>query len=581
MNDEETAAPEPAVPDTAEPDTSAPGHTDPSSGFAALGLRPELLAALEELGYEEPTPIQRETIPLLMAGRDLLGQAATGTGKTAAFALPALQLIDGRAASKPIAIVLVPTRELAMQVSAAFFRYGKTIGAKCVPVYGGQPIFRQLQALDRGVHIVVGTPGRIIDHIGRGSLQLDAIKLVVLDEADEMLDMGFADDIESILQTISHAHQTVLFSATMPSRINSIAKRYQTDPVRINVVRGDTTASKGKVRQCAYIVQRNHKPAALGRILDIESPGGALVFCRTRVEVDQLTETMNGRGYRAEALHGGMDQLQRDRVMARLREGTTELLVATDVAARGLDVDTLTHVVNYDVPSAPDSYVHRIGRVGRAGREGVAITLAEPREQRLLANIERLTKQAITIEKVPSVTDLRAAQLAQTVTSIRESMAADDLDDFYPVLNALSGDGNPQRIALATIRLFHELAGNVVDETEIPDISHRVERDRRPDGGAGARPGGKPVRKAADKNAGGPTGFVYIGLGRAAGIRPGDLVGAIANETDLVGREIGPIKITEKFAIVGVPDRSVDMVLAALKRTTIKGKKPTVRRYTD
>ncbi len=565
-------------------------QNDLAGGFAALGLRPELLAALEEMGYEEPTPIQRETIPLLMAGRDLLGQAATGTGKTAAFALPALQLIDGRAASKPIAIVLVPTRELAMQVSEAFFRYGKTLGAKVVPVYGGQPIFRQLQALDRGVHIVVGTPGRIIDHIGRGSLQLDAIRLVVLDEADEMLDMGFADDIESILQTIAQPHQTVLFSATMPSRINSIAKRYQTDPVRINVVRGDTVASKGKVRQCAYIVQRNHKPAALGRILDIESPGGALVFCRTRVEVDQLTETMNGRGYRAEALHGGMDQLQRDRVMARLREGTTELLVATDVAARGLDVDTLTHVVNYDVPSAPDSYVHRIGRVGRAGREGVAITLAEPREQRLLANIERLTKQAITIEKVPSVTDLRAAQMAQTVTSIRESMASEDLDDFYPVLNALSGDGNPQRIALATIRLFHELAGNVVDETEIPDVTHRVER--RPDsGGPSARPGGKPGHGAAARGTGGrptgsgtasaPTGFVYIGLGRAAGIRPGDLVGAIANETDLVGREIGPIKITEKFAVVGVPDRSVDTVLAALKKTTIKGKKPTVRRYTD
>ncbi|MEQ1873900.1 MAG: DEAD/DEAH box helicase [Ilumatobacteraceae bacterium] len=564
-------------------------QTDQASGFAALGLRPELLAALEALGYEEPTPIQRETIPLLMAGRDLLGQAATGTGKTAAFALPALQLIDGRAASKPIALVLVPTRELAMQVSEAFFRYGKTLNAKCVPVYGGQPIFRQLQALDRGVHIVVGTPGRIIDHIGRGSLQLDAIKLVVLDEADEMLDMGFADDIESILQTISHAHQTVLFSATMPSRINSIAKRYQTDPVRINVVRGDTIASKGKVRQCAYVVQRNHKPAALGRILDIESPGGALVFCRTRVEVDQLTETMNGRGYRAEALHGGMDQLQRDRVMARLREGTTELLVATDVAARGLDVDTLTHVVNYDVPSNPDSYVHRIGRVGRAGREGVAITLAEPREQRLLANIERLTKQAIAIEKVPSVTDLRAAQLEQTVTSIRESMAADDLDDFYPVLNALSGDGNPQRIALATIRLFHELAGNVVDETEIPDISQRMER-RPESSGPSGRPGGKPGHTGSRAPTGRPgkpgadngaTGFIYIGMGRASGIRPGDLVGAIANETDLVGREIGPIKITEKFAVVGVPDRSVDMVLAALKRTTIKGKKPLVRRYTD
>jgi ATP-dependent RNA helicase DeaD len=563
-------------------DAASAATTVTESGFAALGLRPELLKALDELGYEEPTPIQRETIPFLMEGKDLLGQAATGTGKTAAFALPALQLIDGRAANKAVALVLVPTRELAMQVSEAFFRYGKDLGAKCVPVYGGQPIFRQLQALDRGVHIVVGTPGRIIDHIGRGSLNLDGIKMVVLDEADEMLDMGFADDIESILEGIPHAHQTVLFSATMPPRINSIAKRYQTDPVRINVVRGDTKASAGKVRQSAYVVQRNHKPAALGRILDIESPGGALVFCRTRHEVDSLTETMNARGYRAEALHGGMDQAQRDRVMSRLRDGTAELLVATDVAARGLDVDTLTHVVNYDVPSAPESYVHRIGRVGRAGREGVAITLAEPREQRLLQNIERLTKQAITIVKVPSVADLRAAQLEQTVTAVRESMASEDLDAFWPVLNALSGDANPQQIALAAIRLFHEMAGNIVDEQDIPDMTHRMER--RPDGGGPFRPGGKPVRgndRGSGEKAGGPTGFVHISLGRNAGIRPGDLVGAIANETDLVGREIGPIKITEKFAIVGVPDRSVDKVIAALKQTTIKGKKPTVRRYTD
>ena len=405
--------------------------------------------------------------------------------------------------------------------------------------------------------------------------------MVVLDEADEMLDMGFADDIESILEGIPHAHQTVLFSATMPPRINSIAKRYQHEPVKINVVRGDTKASAGKVRQCAYVVQRNHKPAALGRILDIESPGGALVFCRTRTEVDQLTETMNARGYRAEALHGGMDQAQRDRVMSRLRDGTAELLVATDVAARGLDVDTLTHVVNYDVPSAPESYVHRIGRVGRAGREGVAITLAEPREQRQLANIERLTKQPIAIVKVPSVADLRAAQLAQTVASIRESLAADDLDDFYPVLNALQGDANDKQIALAAIRLFHELAGNTVDEAEIPDISHRMER--RPDGDRAERGGkGRFDGGAKDpRSKGGQTGFVYVSLGRNAGIRPGDLVGAIANETDLVGREIGPIKITEKFSVVGVPDKAVDKVIGALKNTTIKGKKPTVRRYTD
>jgi ATP-dependent RNA helicase DeaD len=400
-----------------------------------------------------------------------------------------------------------------------------------------------------------------------------------------MLDMGFADDIESILEGIPHAHQTVLFSATMPPRINSIAKRYQHDPVRINVVRGDTKASAGKVRQCAYMVQRNHKPAALGRILDIESPGGAIVFCRTRTEVDQLTETMNARGYRAEALHGGMDQAQRDRVMSRLRDGTAELLVATDVAARGLDVDTLTHVVNYDVPSAPESYVHRIGRVGRAGREGVAITLAEPREKRLLDNIERLTKQAITIVKVPSIADLRAAQLEQTVAAVRESLAADDLDDFFPVLNGLAGDANPQRIALAAIRLYHEMAGNTVDESEIPDLTQRMERADRGDRFDKGAKGGKGERFEKGGKGGhankGETGFIHIALGRNAGIRPGDLVGAIANETDLVGREIGPIKITEKFSVVGVPDRAVDKVIGALKGTTIKGKKPTVRRYTD
>ncbi|HSB87575.1 MAG TPA: DEAD/DEAH box helicase, partial [Ilumatobacteraceae bacterium] len=364
-------------------------------GFATLGLRPELLKTLAGLGYEEPTPIQRETVPHLLAGDDLLGQAATGTGKTAAFALPILQMIDRDAPVETLALILVPTRELAMQVSEAIFKYGRDLGARVTPVYGGQPIYRQLQALDRGVHVVVGTPGRALDHIGRGSLDLGTIRTVVLDEADEMLDMGFADDIDAILQATPAQRQTVLFSATIPARITALARKYQRDPVRIQIGRGDIDNDTALVRQSAYIVQRSHKPAALGRILDIEMPGATLVFCRTRTEVDQLTETMNGRGYRAEALHGGMDQPQRDRVMGRLRDGTAELLVATDVAARGLDVDTLTHVVNYDVPSAAESYVHRIGRVGRAGRHGVAITLAEPREERLLHNIEKLTKRKI------------------------------------------------------------------------------------------------------------------------------------------------------------------------------------------
>jgi ATP-dependent RNA helicase DeaD len=561
-----------------QPDESPDANTE--NEFAALGLRPELVRTIVDLGYEEPTPIQRETIPHLIAGRDLLGQAATGTGKTAAFALPVLQMIDTKAKVEPLALILVPTRELAMQVSEAIFKYGRNLNVKVAPIYGGQPIFRQLQALDRGVHIVVATPGRAIDHIGRGSLHLGSIKTVILDEADEMLDMGFADDIDSILQVTPANRQTVLFSATMPPRINALARKYQTDPLKIQIGRGDTKPGKALVRQSAYIVQRSHKPAALGRILDIEAPKAALVFCRTRTEVDQLTETMNGRGYRAEALHGGMDQPQRDRVMTRLRDGTAELLVATDVAARGLDVDTLTHVVNYDVPSAAESYVHRIGRVGRAGREGVAITLADPREQRLLFNIEKLTNQKITIERVPTVADLRVRQIELTVASVREALAADDLEDYNDVLNALAGDHNMRTIALAAVKLAHEAGGATVDEAEIPDYSHKVDRGPRPDRG-NERPGGKGPRPSPGHRGSGQsdTGFVYVALGRKAGIRPGDLVGLIANESNLSGREIGPIKITETYAIVGVPETRVDDVIGALRHALLKGKKPNARRY--
>jgi ATP-dependent RNA helicase DeaD len=563
-------------------------ETDEGDGFDTLGLRPELLKTINDLGYEEPTPIQRQTIPHLLAGRDLLGQAATGTGKTAAFALPALQMIDTAAKVEPIALILVPTRELAMQVSEAIFKYGRGLNVKVTPIYGGQPIFRQLQALDRGVHIVVATPGRALDHIGRGSLHLGAIRTVILDEADEMLDMGFADDIDSILQATPVERQTVLFSATMPARINALARKYQRDPVRIQIGRSDTTpGTAALVRQSAYMVQRSHKPAALGRILDIEGPKATLVFCRTRIEVDQLTETMNGRGYRAEALHGGMDQPQRDRVMGRLRDGTAELLVATDVAARGLDVDTLTHVVNYDVPSAAESYVHRIGRVGRAGRQGVAITLAEPREQRLLFNIEKLTKQKIAIERVPTVADLRARQIEQTVNAVREALASDDLDDYNDVLNALAGDHNMRTIALAAVKLAHEAGGATVDEAEIPDFSHKVDRGPRPDrpergGRPGERPGHKGPRPSPGHRGGTVgTGFIYVALGRKVGIRPGDLVGLIANESNLSGREIGPIKITEQFSIVGVPEGRVDDVIETLRNTMLKGKRPNARRYTD
>ena len=552
-----------------------------ASAFADLGLRPQLVEALTDLGYEEPTPIQRAAIPTLLAGRDLLGGAATGTGKTAAFALPVLELLPERGG--PIetrALVLVPTRELAVQVSEAIYKYGRHLGAQVLPVYGGQPIGRQLAALNRGMHVVVATPGRALDHIERGTLPLDRVAMVVLDEADEMLDMGFADDIEAILAATPADRQTVLFSATLPPRITAIANRHLRDPERVQIE--PTATEEGTsplVSQRAYVVARAHKPAALGRILDVESPTAAIVFCRTRHEVDELTETLNGRGYRAEALHGGMDQVQRDRVMGRLRSGTADLIVATDVAARGLDIDQLTHVVNYDVPSSAEAYTHRIGRVGRAGREGVAITLAEPREQRQLEDIERRTRQRISHEKVPSVATLRARQMELTIETIRDRLADDDLDRFRVVVETLADDHDLTDVALAAVSLLHEASGATDDDVEIPESAARPPR-RRDDRA-------RPTRTERGDRAGGPrrsdhdVTSLYIGVGRSSGVRPGDLVGAIANETRLSGRDVGAIRITERFSIVEVPADAADEVIAALGRTTIRGRRASVRRDRD
>ncbi|MEV6599856.1 DEAD/DEAH box helicase [Actinoplanes sp. NPDC051346] len=556
------------------------------AGFAALGLRAELLLALNGLGYEEPTPIQREAIPPLIAGKDLVGQAATGTGKTAAFALPLLQHLTAGGRGGPASLVLVPTRELAEQVSQAVHRYGRDLEVRVLPVYGGQPISRQLQVLRRGVDIVVGTPGRVLDHIERGTLQLGEIRAVVLDEADEMLDMGFAEDIEAILAETPQTRQTVLFSATMPPRIDAIARRHLREPLRIRMGR-DTAAADTlpRVRQSAYLVARAHKQPALGRVLDVEAPQAAIVFCRTREEVDEVTESLNGRGYRAEALHGGMSQDQRDRVMGRLRGGSTELLVATDVAARGLDVEQLTHVINYNVPSAPEAYVHRIGRVGRAGRAGAAITLAEPREQRMIKAIERLTGQRIIAEQLPTVTDLRARRLELTRTAVREAVETDDLDRFRPILESLTDDADLESIALASLKLLHEANGGDIDEPEIPSAMPARERDNRRDArhpekrsGADRSGGDRPGRPARTRSSGADVTRVFVGLGRRAGLRPQDLVGAITGEAGLAARDVGAIQITDRFALVEVPEASADLVIRALQHSTIRGRRPTVRR---
>jgi ATP-dependent RNA helicase DeaD len=540
--------------------------------FDDLGLRPELLKALSALGYEEPTPIQREAIPPLVAGRDLLGQAATGTGKTAAFALPVLQVLEPHRRDKaPIALVLVPTRELAVQVSEALHRYGKDLGARVLPVYGGAPIVRQLRSLESGVDVVVATPGRALDLLNRGSLRLNEIATVVLDEADEMLDMGFAEDLEAILDETPETRQTVLFSATMPRRLDSLARRHLNDPVRITIGREKAEPGEApRVRQTAYVVPRAAKPAALGRILDVEAPTAAIVFCRTREEVDSLTETLNGRGYRAEALHGGMSQEQRDRVMSRLRGGTADLLVATDVAARGLDIEQLTHVVNYDVPSAPESYVHRIGRVGRAGREGVAITLAEPREHRMLKTIEKVAGAPIAVHQVPTVADLRARRLDLTRGALRESLLGNDLAGFRVVVESLTDEFDLMEVALAAVKLAHEAGGAVDDEEEIPQVGFRQDKDRGP------ATKGRPERPR--RVTGGTAARLFVGVGRDAGIRPGDLVGAITGETGLKGRDIGSIEIHQRFALVEVPEAAADEVVQALRATMIKGRKAPVRR---
>ncbi len=545
-----------------------------ASGFDELELRPELVRALSRLGYEEPTPIQRLAIPALLAGRDLVGQAATGTGKTAAFALPVLQRITWpRTEVAPLALVLVPTRELAVQVSEAMHRYGHDLGARVVPVYGGQPIGQQLRSLTRGVDVVVATPGRALDHIARGTLRLGELKMVVLDEADEMLDMGFAEDIEAILADTPEDRQTLLFSATMPARINGMVRRHLNDPARIELGKAESAKDEvALVRQSAYVVPRGHKPAALGRVLDIEAPAAAVVFCRTREAVDQLTETLNGRGYRAEGLHGGMDQQQRDRVVGRLRAGTLDLVVATDLAARGLDIEQLTHVVNYDVPSAPESYVHRVGRVGRAGREGVAITLAEPREHRMIKTIERVTGRRIPVEKLPTVADLRSRRLELTRAALRESLLEDSLERFRAVVEPLAEEFDVLEVALAAVKLAHEASGVAGDEEEdIPEVAPPSDdgAGRRAPAGRERR-GGRTVREGMTR--------LFVGTGRAAGVRPQDLVGAIAGESRLTGRDIGAIEIADRFSLVEVPESAADEVIAALRGSSIKGRRATVRR---
>jgi ATP-dependent RNA helicase DeaD len=515
------------------------------STFAELGLSEPILNILAELGYDEPTPIQEQAIPVMLTNSDVIAQAQTGTGKTAAFALPIVQrLRDDRV---PQALILAPTRELAMQVAEAIYKYGKGRRISVAPVYGGQPIYRQLRALEHGVQIVVGTPGRIMDHMRRGTLLLDQITTVVLDEADEMLDMGFAEDIEFILQQTPVERQTALFSATMPEAVLGLAQRYTKEPQRISIASEQLTVPR--TRQTYYEVMPREKLDALCRILDVETPNSAIIFCRTRSEADSLGESLQGRGYLSEVLHGDLSQAQRDRVMKRFREGQAELLVATDVAARGLDIPDVTHVVNYDVPNDPEAYVHRIGRTGRAGRTGLAITLITPRERRMLQIIERSSRSRIQRQKLPTLADVAARRREAFRDALREVLEQGDLDPYLLMVEEMSEEHDVVDLAAAAFKLL-------LNEVEQDDTITSVEGDA-----AGAEPG--MIR-------------LFLDVGRFDRIRPADIVGAIANEVGLSGKSIGSIDIYDRFSFVEVPSEQSQKVLHILNGVALRGKQVRV-----
>ena len=595
-------------------------------GFAALGLDDAIVKAVTALGYEEATPIQRAAIPVLLTGQDIIGQAGTGTGKTAAFALPLLHRLLKTPAPKkgvPRAMILVPTRELAMQVAEAIHKYAKKTTLTVVPLYGGAPMDQQIRALRRGVEIVVATPGRALDHLRRTTLDLSALEILVLDEADEMLDMGFADDLEAILTTTPATRQTALFAATMAPRIASIAERHLRKPERITVKAEKRAPGKmPQIRQAAYIVSRGQKGFALGRILEFEDPTSAIVFCRTRLEVDELTDTLKSHGYGAQALHGGLDQRQRDRVMALFRSEKADVLVATDVAARGLDIDHVSHVINYDIPTAPEVYVHRIGRTGRIGREGVAITLIDPREQRTLRFIENVTKQKIDIATLPTLSALKARRLDATRGALTTRIAAGDLEETRALVQALAADFDMAEIAAAAVALLQTAsetaAGNAPDQeapqarSGRPDYDDRRPAPRRFEGDDRRPPrrdersdSPRPPRQAGDyeRRPAAPRGpsserpyeprearparprdasladavVLSFSVGRTQGVRPGDLVGAITGEAGITSRELGAITILPHSSLVEVAADAAPQVLKAMKGASIRGEQFTVK----
>jgi ATP-dependent RNA helicase DeaD len=553
--------------------------TDTIDSFAALKLPPALLSALTDVGYETPSPIQAACIPILLAGNDLLGEAQTGTGKTAAFALPVLARID-LALKKPQALVLAPTRELAIQVAEAFQKYARHMpGFHVLPVYGGQSMVIQLRALSRGAHVIVGTPGRVMDHLERKSLNLDALQTLILDEADEMLRMGFIDDVEWILGNTPATRQTALFSATMPEPIRRITKRYQRDPQQIKIK--TATATVSTIRQRYWQVRGADKLDALTRMLEVEDDfDAAIIFVRTKLATVDLAEKLEARGMEAAALNGDMTQGLREQVIERLKNGSLDIVVATDVAARGIDVPRVSHVINYDVPYDTEAYIHRIGRTGRAGRTGSAILFVAPREMRMLKAIEGATRQKIEPISLPTAGEVAEKRVAQFQQQILEVLGNENLDFFYDVIRRMEGEQN-----IATRQIAAALAFLATRERplkpDIPDIpapppapsfttaprearDEKPRRERRPattdfpDSGKD-----KPTLAEGDLKR------YRIDVGRNLGATPKEIVGAIANEGGIAGKFIGQIHLFADFSTVELPELPPDIV-ATLKKTRVK-----------
>ena len=530
---------------------AAPVDDDLDPSFEELGLSGALLRSIRDVGYEEPTPIQLKTIPVMLAGQDAIAQAQTGSGKTAAFGLPIIEKIDSRNRQVQ-ALILCPTRELAIQVAEALHKYGRHKEVETLPIYGGQPYEQQFRGLQRGVHIVVGTPGRVMDHMRRGTLSLDAVRVFVLDEADEMLDMGFVEDIEWILEQAPDERQMALFSATIPPRIAELSKRYLRDPARITIAGRQMTVPE--TRQSFYEVPRARKVDALTRLLDAETPSLTMIFCRTKIGVDELGEALMARGYAVETLHGDLSQMQRDRVMRRFRGGQADVLIATDVAARGLDVPDVSHVINYDVPESAEAYVHRIGRTGRAGKAGDAITLVAPREVRWLRQIERIVRARIEPRRLPTAADVAERRQEAMKQQIRDILKNEETYARYlDAVADLAEEHDATEVAAAILKLY-------ADETGL---------------GASADLKDDDVASLVAASGRGETGMVrlFLNVGRNQGVRPQDIVGAIANEANIPGRSIGAIDIFDAYAFVDIPSDVVERVLQALAISTIKGRR--------